>query len=165
MGNERMEKERTEDERWMLRALEACGRGVEGGQSPFGACIVRGGEELVSEHNHVWMRSDPTAHAEVCAIRAACASVKAVHLEGATIYSTTEPCPMCFTAIHWARIGRIVFGATVEDAAGFGFNELRISNEMMKRVSGSRVELVGGVLREEAIGLFEKWRAGGGREY
>ncbi|MCC6579984.1 MAG: nucleoside deaminase, partial [Phycisphaeraceae bacterium] len=109
--------------------------------------------------------TDATAHAEVTAIRAACKAVGEVHLEGATIYSTTEPCPMCFSAIHWARIGRIVYGARVEDAARFGFNELRITNAQLVRVSGSSMQVTPDLLRDEVIALYEYWRQRGGCVY
>ena len=149
------------DEYFMQQALEACRRGVRAGQSPFGACIVRDGAVLGVNHNHVWANTDPTAHAEVHTIRCTCQQLGTLHLQGATIYSTTEPCPMCFAAIHWARIERIVFGASIADAHGFGFNELTIANEQMKQIGGAKVEIVGGVMREEAVELFTLWK----REY
>lgn len=147
-----------DDETYMRMALDACRRGVAAGQSPFGACIVMEDRVVACTHNHVWMTTDPTAHAEVHAIRCACQALKRVHLEGATIYSTTEPCPMCFTAIHWARMERIVFAATVQDAKSFGFNELQISNEVMKGVSGSTMRITPNVLREEALAVYREWK-------
>lgn len=156
---------RMDDEKWMRKALEIAATGVAAGQSPFGACIVRDDKPLAAMHNHVWLNHDATAHAEVMAIRTACAAAEDVHLEGATIYSTTEPCPMCFTAIHWARIHRIVFGASVDDAAIFGFNELPIHNDTLASLGGSTIEIIGGVLRDEAITLFEQWRDHAGRAY
>ena len=149
----------------MRLALDVCRKGVDAGQSPFGACIARDGEVLACAHNHVWATSDPTAHAEVQAIREACGKLGAVHLAGATIYSTTEPCPMCFAAIHWARIKRIVYGAGIADAQRFGFNELQIANDQMKELGALEVAVVGGVLRPEAIELYRLWQAGGGRTY
>ncbi|MBI1373042.1 MAG: nucleoside deaminase [Phycisphaera sp.] len=146
----------------MRLALDACVRGVEAGNSPFGACIVRGGDVLACEHNRVWQAPDATAHAEVNAIRAACAALGDVHLEGATIYSTTEPCPMCFTAIHWARITRIVYAADIADAERFGFNELPVSNATLKQLGGLSVEIVKDFMKPDAVALFERWaqRAG-----
>ncbi|MEX0775781.1 MAG: nucleoside deaminase [Phycisphaeraceae bacterium] len=155
----------TDDARYMRMALDACRRGVEGGQSPFGACIVRDSQVLACYHNHVWLQTDPTAHAEVVAIRQACAQVRHVHLEGGTIYSTTEPCPMCFSAIHWARIDRIVFAARVEDAGQFGFNELRITNAQMKQIGGATVQVDGDFLRDEALMIYRHWRERGGKVY
>ena len=148
---------RPDDEHFMRLALERCAQGVAQGQSPFGACIVRAGEPIATDHNHVWRTTDPTAHAEIVAIRHACARLNAIHLEGATLYSTTEPCPMCFSAIHWARIERIVYAAAIEDAKSFGFNELPISNAAMKSLSGSSIELVSDVLRDDALTLYRRW--------
>ncbi len=154
-----------DDAKYMRVALDACRLGVQRGQSPFGAAIVRGGELLAAAHNHVWLNHDATAHAEVTAIREACGKLGAVHLEGATIYSTTEPCPMCFAAIHWARIGRIVYAARVEDAKQFGFNELEITNAALKQMSGTGVQLVPDFLRDEALAIYRQWHNGGGRVY
>lgn len=146
------------DAYYMDLALEACRAGIEAGQSPFGACVVSGGEVLAVGHNHVWAQTDPSAHAEVVCIRQACRAVGAVHLPGATIYSTTEPCPMCFSCIHWARIGRIVYAARVADAGSFGFNELPIDNATLKRISGAVLELCPDFQREKALALFRHWQ-------
>ncbi len=149
----------------MSLALEVCRAGVEAGQSPFGAAIVREGQVLAVAHNHVWQWTDPTAHAEVTAIRQACQGCGQVHLSGATIYSTTEPCAMCFAAIHWARIGRIVFAARVEDAARYGFNELPMGNAQLKSLGRLEVELVGDFQRDLALALFDLFKARHGRTY
>jgi tRNA(Arg) A34 adenosine deaminase TadA len=82
-----------------------------------------------------------------------------IKLAGTTIYSTTEPCPMCFAAIHWAGIDRIVYGASIADAQRAGFNELAISNFDMKRLGGSTVEIVPAFLAAEAVELFDQWLA------
>jgi tRNA(Arg) A34 adenosine deaminase TadA len=147
-----------QDETFMRLAIDACRRGIAAGQTPFGACIVRGSEIIVATHNHVWINTDITAHAEVCALRDACRRLKSIKLDGCTIYSTTEPCPMCFSAIHWAGMDRIVFGASIVDAKEAGFSELALSNEHMKAVGGSPVMVVQGVLRGECMALFEEWR-------
>ncbi len=160
-----MPETRLEDEKFMRLALDACRKGIDAGQSPFGACVVRGGDVLACEHNQVWASTDPTAHAEVQAIREACRGLDTVHLSGSTIYSTTEPCPMCFAAIHWARIERIVYAADIADAQRFGFNELPIGNDRMAEMSGSAPVVVGGVLRPDAIELYRFWRSEGGRTY
>ena len=155
----------TGNERYMRMALDVCRRGVEAGQSPFGAVIVRGDEVLAVEHNRVRQQTDATAHAEVTAIRAACQQVHDIHLPGATIYSTTEPCPMCFTAIHWARIDRIVYGASVEDAKSFGFHELQISNDQMKTIGVADVEITPHFMRDEALAFFREWQERSGNPY
>ena len=147
-----------DDARFMRMAMDACRQGIDLGQTPFGACIVRDGQVLACTYNHVWNEFDPTAHAEVMAIRMACRDLQAVHLEGATIYSTTEPCPMCFSAIHWARISRIVFGGSIEDAQMFGFNELPVSNRALKEQAGLKVDIHPHFMRNDALRLFEYWK-------
>jgi guanine deaminase len=144
----------------MRMALEKAREGTILGNSPFGACIVdASGRVVACEHNRVWETTDVTAHAEVTTLREACRSIGGIDLSGHTIYSTTEPCPMCFSAIHWGRIARIVYGASIADAAAAEFNELPISNEQLKKLGGSRVEILGGVMREEAVKLFREWAA------
>jgi tRNA(Arg) A34 adenosine deaminase TadA len=147
------------DEEYMRLAIQKAREGIAADQSPFGACIVRDGQVLACEHNVVWRTTDATAHAEVTAIRAACRAVGDIKLTGATIYSTTEPCPMCFAAIHWAGITRIVYGASIADAQRAGFNELAISNFDMKRLGQSPIEIVPALLADEAAALFTEWLA------
>lgn len=154
-----------DDRRFMEMAIAKAREGLAAGQTPFGACIVRGEQVIACEHNLVWRSTDATAHAEVTAIRVACGLVKSVKLTGTTIYSTTEPCPMCFAAIHWAGIERIVYGSSIADARSAGFSELTISNRDMKRLGGSTIEVVEGLMAEEAKALFEEWLRVGGRGY
>lgn len=146
------------DARFMQRAVERAREGIESGQTPFGACIVHGEEVVACEHNVVWATTDITAHAEVHAIRSACRELGTIDLAGCEIFTTCEPCPMCFSACHWARLDRIVYGAEIEDARAAGFSELRLSNREMKRRGGSPVELEGGVEREACSALFRQWR-------
>jgi len=143
----------------MRAAIEVAIEGVEEGQTPFGALIAREGELIVSSHNLVWSATDITAHAEVVAIREACRRLGAISLAGCEIYSTCEPCPMCFAACHWAALDRIVFGTRIEDARHYGFRELTISNREMKRMGGSKIELVEDFLREECLEPFRLWAA------
>jgi guanine deaminase len=145
------------DEEYMRLAIEKARQGIENGQSPFGACVVREDAVLACVHNVVWETTDITAHAEIHAIREACRRLSRVDLSGSVIYSTCEPCPMCFSACHWARIDRIVYGARIHDAAEFGFNELPISVDRMKQLGGSAIEIVPDCLREENIALFRLW--------
>lgn len=141
-------------------------RGIESGQTPFGACIVRDGEIVAAAHNTVWGTTDSTAHAEVNAIREACRRVGGIDLRGCTIYSTCEPCPMCFSACHWARLDRIVYGASIDDAARAGFRELPVSNAWLKEASGSLLSLTGAIVVRECVRLFEEWQASpGARAY
>ncbi len=105
-------------------------RSNEGG--PFGAVIVKDGQVISEGWNQVTSSNDPTAHAEVVAIRAACAAKGVFNLEGATLYSSCEPCPMCLSAVYWARITRLVFANTREDAAAIGFSDAHIYDEVPK---------------------------------
>lgn len=146
------------DRDYMLMAIEKAAEGIENAQTPFGACIVSGDEILSVEHNNVWNETDITAHAEVCAIRSACRKTGGVKLENAIIYSTTEPCPMCFSAIHWAGIKKIFYGTNIADAADAGFNELQISNITLAELAQSEVEITADFCRKEALELFEKFK-------
>ena len=141
----------------MRQALARAREGVAAGQTPFGALIARDGRVVACEHNAVWAATDSTAHAEVQAIRAACRALGAVDLSGCTIYSTCEPCPMCFAAIHWAHISTIIYGASIADAKALGFSELTIGNREMKSLGGSPVAIVDGFLRDECLALFQEW--------
>ena len=147
------------DADWMQQAIEKTEEGIAAGQTPFGACIVKDDALIACAHNTVWDTTDITAHAEVNAIRQACRELGTIDLSGCVIYTTCEPCPMCFSACHWARIRRVVYGASIADAQAAGFNELTIPSEDMKRLGGSATEITGGVLREEAYALFERWLA------
>ncbi|MDD5155552.1 MAG: nucleoside deaminase [Candidatus Omnitrophica bacterium] len=131
-------------------------RTMDGG--PFGACIVKGNKLLAVSRNKVLV-SDATAHAEINAIRLASARIKSYDLSGCVIYSTTEPCPMCFSAIHWAKIEGVIYGTTISDARRIGFNELNISSAQMRRKGKSRVKLTGGFLRKECLELLDEWSA------
>ncbi|MBI2840283.1 MAG: nucleoside deaminase [Acidobacteria bacterium] len=143
----------------MRMAIAKAREGIGKGQSPFGACIVSAGEVLACSHNLVWSGSDITAHAEVSAIRDACARLSTIDLSGSVIYSTCEPCPMCFAACHWARISKIIFGSCIEDAQGCGFSELTIPNQRMKQLGNSPVEVEGDFMRGNCLELFREWTA------
>jgi tRNA(Arg) A34 adenosine deaminase TadA len=150
------------DHAFMQLAIERTREGIARGQTPFGACIVRDGAVVSCEHNGVWATTDITAHAEMRAIREACRKLGTIDLSGCVIYSTCEPCPMCFGAVHWARIGKIVFGAAIKDAQAIGFSELTIPSMTMKDLGGSPVAIQGDLLRDECLALFHEWakRAG-----
>jgi guanine deaminase len=151
-----------QDEAYMRLAIARTREGIARGQTPFGACLVTAaGKVAACEHNVVWASTDITAHGEVNTIRAACRALGVIDLSGCTIYSTTEPCPMCFSAIHWAKIGRIVYGASIADAREAGFNELAISNITMKQAGASPVLVEGGCLRSECQALFTQWKSSG----
>ena len=145
------------DEKFMALAIEKAGDGIEKGQTPFGACVVKDGQVVSCEHNIVWESNDITAHAEIVAIRKACEQLNTIDLSGCIIYSTCEPCPMCFSACHWANISVIVYGARIADAKEFGFDELSISNEKMKQLGNASIEIIPDFLREKNISLFKSW--------
>jgi tRNA(Arg) A34 adenosine deaminase TadA len=144
---------------FMRAAINKALEGVKKGQTPFGACIVKNGKIVVTAHNVVWNTTDITAHAEVTALRAACKKLKTIDLSGCTIYSTCEPCPMCFAACHWANVDEIVYGTRIADAKKCGFNELHISNTLMKNTGRRRVKIRGNVLRAESQKVFDTWLA------
>ena len=141
----------------MHMALREAARGMRGGQGgPFGACIVRDGLIVAVGPNRVLTTGDPTQHAEVVTIGRAAKKLGTHILKGCTIYSTTEPCPMCFSAIHWAQIDRIVFGTGIADVKRLGFNELCISNTTLKRLGRSPV-ILDQASQNECTELLQAW--------
>ncbi|GAB3171241.1 nucleoside deaminase [Myceligenerans halotolerans] len=112
-----------DDERWLARAITLATENVADGGGPFGAVVVRDGAEVAAGVNRVTRDLDPTAHAEVVAIRAACRVTESFSLAGAVLYSSCEPCPLCLTAALWARVDRVVFAADRYDAAAAGFDD------------------------------------------
>ncbi len=149
------------DEAYMRLAIEKTREGIAAGQSPFGSVIVRDGQVIAATHNTVWRDGDPTAHAEVNCIRQAARELKTIALLGCTLYSTTEPCPMCLAAIHWAKLERVVYGATIADAAAAGFHELYVAAKELANLGRSPLRVEDGLLREECAALFAEWRATG----
>ena len=146
-----------DDRHYMSLAIEEALKGVREGQTPFGACIVRNGRVIAADHNQVWQNTDITAHAEIVTLRNACRAENSIDLSNAVIYSTTEPCPMCFAAIHWARITRIVYGASIQDAADHGFHEIHLSNQQIKQIGNLQLDITPGVMRERCLGCFKEW--------
>ncbi|MGH9468588.1 MAG: nucleoside deaminase [Terriglobales bacterium] len=146
-----------QDEEWMREAIAVARAGIAALQSPFGCVIIHGGRVLAAAHNQVWADTDPTAHAEVNAIRAASRALRSIALTGCTLYSTCEPCPMCMAAIHWARIERVVYGAEIADAAAAGFHELHLGAADLLRLGGSTVRIEGGCQAEACRRLFQDW--------
>ena len=148
------------DADFMRLAIQAAWQGLGKGEMPFGACIVRKEQVLSVSHNSAKANIDTTAHAEVQAIREASRQLRMLELAGCVIYSTCEPCPMCFTACLWAKIGRIVYACRIEDAEKAGIRQIPISSSRMKQLGQSDVQLVGDVLREDSLKLFEAWSRG-----
>ena len=145
-------------EQLMRLAIAEAKKGVAAGQSPFGCAIALNGEVIALAHNQVRADTDSTAHAEINAIRLACQKHGDVHLKGAMVATTCEPCPMCMAALHWAQVESVYFGATIADAEAAGFNELSLSAESLLKQGGSPVKLIGGLLDNECRKLFADWR-------
>jgi len=141
--------------RLAIKAAEKSLKALDGG--PFGACIVKSGKVVAVAGNTVF-RQDATCHAEVNAIRIASKKLGTYDLSGCVIYTTTEPCPMCFSAIHWSGISCIVFGTRIADATRAGFNELPISAQSLKRQGRAGVKIRAGFLAQECRKLFQDWK-------
>ncbi len=124
-----------------LAASTALASTRKGWGGPFGAVITQGGRIVAKAANTVLKTHNPTCHAEMNAIRMASQTLKRHVLDDCEIYSTTEPCPMCFSAIHWARIKKIVFSTTISQVKSLGFNELSVSNATLKKLGRSRVQI------------------------
>ena len=144
-------------EQLMQIAIDACRCGIAAGQTPFGCAIARDDEVIAACHNVVFATTDITAHAEINALRTACQHTGSILLEGCVVATTCEPCPMCMSALHWARVTTVYYGATIDDAAAAGFNELQLRAEQVVHVGGSQVRLEAGVLASECKTLFDQW--------
>jgi tRNA(Arg) A34 adenosine deaminase TadA len=145
------------DAAYLREAIELGRRGMlERSGGPFGALIVREGQVLARACNEVTSRHDPTAHAEIQAIRAACTAVGDYRLAGAVIYCSCEPCPMCLGAIHWARLSRLVSAATRDDAASIGFDDALLYAQMALSPT-ERTLRPTMLLREEAVAMMREW--------
>ena len=143
-------------EDFMREAIRLSIENIDNGGGPFGAVIVRNGEVVARGMNRVTVDTDPTAHAEVNAIREACRQLKTFDLSGCVIYSSCEPCPMCLSAIYWARIDRLYFANTKADAKAIDFDDSFIYDEIPLPVTERKIPTVS-LLRNEAIEAFRKW--------
>ena len=151
---------------FMKIAIAQAYKGIRKKQGgPFGAVIVKKGKIIAQAHNTVLLTNDPTAHAEINAIRKASRKLKKFDLSDCEIYSNCEPCPMCFSAIHWAQIKTIYYGATLKDSTKAGFNELAITDEQLKKMSKSKVRLVKNVSKEESTAPFKEYAKNRGKKY
>ena len=146
------------DEEFMRLAFAKAREGIEKGQLPFGAVIVNGDKVISSAHNTIYEDTSIISHAETNAIVDACQKTGRIDLSGYTLYSTCEPCPMCFGACVLANISRLVYSARLGDGIIPGFSMLTIMNDELKSAGNARIEVVGDCLREEGVGLFEIWR-------
>ena len=146
-----------QDEFFMRRAIELAQKGIEtNAGGPFGAVIVKNGEIVGEGWNQVTSTNDPTAHAEVVAIRRACENLNTFQLDGCTIYASCEPCPMCLGAIYWARPAKLLYAATHEDAAQIGFDDQFIYEEIERHPAERRIK-TDTLLREEGLKVFQNW--------
>ncbi len=145
-------------EHFMREAIALAGQGVgRGDGGPFGAVVVKGDEILGRGWNRVVAGNDPTAHAEVNAIRDACARLGDFRLTGCELYTSCEPCPMCLAAIYWARLDRVWYAATAADAAAAGFDDSLI-HAQLKLAESARLLPHGHLLRDEALAVFRHWQ-------
>ena len=145
----------------MRLAIAKPRRRSQTGGVPFGACIVKDGEILASVHNAASRSCDPTAHAEIHAIREACTRLGTTDLSGCTVFSTCEPCPMCFAACHEARVARIIHGAWLSDAEDAGLGTLSIPAAQLRTLGRASLTLTPEVLRQEVLALLADWRQRG----
>lgn len=142
----------------MKRAIELALSGMENNHGgPFGCVIVQDGEIVAEGHNRVTSSNDPTAHAEIVAIRNACDYLGTFQLTGCDLYTSCEPCPMCLGAIYWARPDHIYFAATREDAAEAGFDDSFIYDEIPLPVKKRSISMKT-IARDAAVDLFDMWK-------
>ena len=148
-----------DDQKFLTLAAELSRRGMENrAGGPFGAVIVKDGKVIAEGWNEVTSDFDPTAHGEVNAIRRACKALKTFSLEGATIYSSCEPCPMCLGAVYWARLDRLVFSNTREQAAAIGFDDNWLYKEVPKSLTERSIPTLH-IPNETARLVFAEWMA------
>jgi guanine deaminase len=147
-----MEKE------FMYRAIALAHQNIRAGGGPFAAVVVKDGRVIAEGANEVIALNDPTAHAEVVAIRAACQALAAFQLAGCDLYTTCEPCPMCLGAIYWARPARVFYAGTASDAAAAGFDDAFIYEEIALPRASRRIPMTE-LLREEGTAIFHAWTA------
>ncbi len=141
----------------MLKAIRLAQNGIDSNAGgPFGAVIVKDGEIVGEGFNKVTSTNDPTAHAEVVAIRNACENLGSFQLDGCVLYTSCEPCPMCLGAIYWARPAKVFYAATREDAANIGFDDEFIYKEIEKNFEDRQMKLVN-FLRDEGLKVFKNW--------
>ena len=147
------------DQDFMRAAIALSHRMMEDGKGgPFGAVIVRGGEIIAEGYNQVTSANDPTAHGEVMAIREACAKLGTFSLKDCDIYTSCEPCPMCLSAIYWARLRRMVYANSRQDAARIGFDDEFLYQEVAKDIDARSLPTTR-LLEDEAIEAFKAWDA------
>lgn len=149
-----------DDRQLMMRAIELAQAGIDANEGgPFGCVIAKNGRIVGEGVNRVTSTNDPTAHAEVVAIRNACRALNSFQLEGCIIYTSCEPCPMCLGAIYWARPERIYMACDRNDAANAGFDDAFIYDELCETDLAARTVPISKLLREEGQKVFQNWVA------
>ena len=141
---------------FMKRAIELSIKGIANGGGPFGCIIVKDDKIIAEGSNKVTPNNDPTAHGEIVAIRQACKKLNNFSLNGCELYSTCEPCPMCLSAIYWARIDKIYYANTREDARKIDFDDSLIYTELQKKIDKRKIPMIQ-MMRNEALKAFEMW--------
>ena len=142
----------------MARAIQLSIENVGSGRGgPFGAVVVQGGDIIAEGVNQVTFTHDPTAHAEVLAIRQACKKLGRFELKGCELYTSCEPCPMCLGAIYWARLARVYFGNAAADASNIGFDDSFVYHEIAQPLLQRKIPMVQ-MMREEALEAFHAWQ-------
>ena len=142
----------------MRRAIALALDNIRAGGGPFGCVIGKDGRIIAEGANRVTATIDPTAHAEVVAIRDACRALKNFQLEGCDLYTTCEPCPMCLGAIYWARPSRVFYAAAAGDAAAAGFDDAFIYEELKTAHAARRIPMTQ-LLRDESLQIFAAWKS------
>ena len=147
------------DSRFMERAIELSLENVRSGRGgPFAAVVAKDGEIIAEAANCVTATNDPTAHAEIVAIRNACRKLGNFELPGCDLYTTCEPCPMCLGAIYWARPARVFYANTAADATAIGFDDAFIYSELNRPLADRKVPMIQ-LMREKALAAFREWQA------
>ena len=142
--------------KFMIRAIELSIKSVNSGTGPFGAVIVKDNKIVSEGFNIVTSSNDPTSHAEIVAIRNACKDLNNFSLEGCDLYTTCEPCPMCLSAIYWARIERVYYANTRNDAQKIDFSDAMIYEELNKTIKDRKIPMHQ-MMRDEALKAFDLW--------
>ena len=146
----------TDDKGFLRRAVETAGSGINNGGGPFGAVITKDGKVIAVSNNRVVLDADPTAHAEILAIREAARLTGTHILDGCVLYSSCEPCPMCLGAIYWARPNRVFYAATKHDASHAGFDDSFIYDEIPKDKKIRSIPFIQ-LSQQEAVAVFNAW--------
>jgi len=143
------------DEKFIREAIKEAEKAKRKGERPYGAVLVKNNKIVVRAYNTNIKNNDPISHAEMNVIKKACRKLKTQKLEGYTLYSNVEPCPMCAAACIWAGIKRIVYGASVKDLIKLGKNQIKMSCKEVTDAGFKKIEVLGGVLKKESLKHFQ----------